>query len=461
MARTIDPDRWRDAIRSQLGANDPEALRRLASDEKALASQPARGLLLLAQVVEDYEHGVDDSIQGVDVEDLLMRAWRLSPNDFWICSELGKRNRVRFSTAAISLRPESPGAHHNLGEMLAPSSFNRLAMDWTRDEFLETAFNPPPLAPRTLDEAIAEHRVAVRLGPGEAIFHFYLAMALLQKEGMWDEALAELREAQLLPSRNASPWLTERLATVLFNLRKREHAIVLLADLQRLHPVGSRTNLPMFLDRFGRYLLEIAEFDEGLAKIREALRLQPDEPAYLCSLGEGHFARGELKEALAKMGEVNRKVDQPAGYIGDALRRVRRLAALELRIGAILNGGDLPDDAEGKLDAAELCRVTRRFVSAARFYRGAFRLNPAFADDLNSLHRLHAAIAAARAGTDQNQAKDEPPLDEPERARWRLRPWTGSAPRRTHVRRSSNGPLRSSSCRAKHGSHPSARLSTS
>jgi tetratricopeptide (TPR) repeat protein len=145
----------------------------------------------------------------------------------------------------------------------------------------------------SLDQSKGRFRAflrAVRLRPGEAIFHFYLAGALLQKEGKWGESLTELKEAQSLPSRNASPWLTERLATVLFNLRERDQAVVLLRDLERIHHVGPRTNLPMFLDRFGRFLLEIAGFDEGLAKIREALRLRPDEPAYLCSLGEAHFA---------------------------------------------------------------------------------------------------------------------------------------------------------------------------
>ena len=79
----------------------------------------------------------------------------------------------------------------------------------------------------------------------------------------------------------------------------------------------------------------------------------------------------------------------------------------------------LPADAEGRLDVAELCRVKGRFAAAARFYREAFQAKPALADDLSLQHRLHAAIAAARAGTDPKPDKGNPPLDEAERARWR------------------------------------------
>jgi len=71
------------------------------------------------------------------------------------------------------------------------------------------------------------------------------------------------------------------------------------------------------------------------------------------------------------------------------------------------------------LDVAELCWATRRFAAAARFYRETFVARPALADDLLSQHRLHAAIAAARAGTSLNPAEDDPLLDVPTRASWR------------------------------------------
>jgi hypothetical protein len=101
------------------------------------------------------------------------------------------------------------------------------------------------------------------------------------------------------------------------------------------------------------------------------------------------------------------------------LRRVERLSALEPRLDTIVRGQDVPTDAEGTLDVAELCGVTRRFDAAARFYREAFGVRPALADDLPSQHRLHAAMAAARAGSELHPAKDDSPLDDATRAGWR------------------------------------------
>ena len=111
------------------------------------------------------------------------------------------------------------------------------------------------------------------------------------------------------------------------------------------------------------------------------------------------------------------EVDDPE--IQGHLKLVERLSSLNVRLDAILHGREVPADAEGKLDLAVLCRVTGRFAASARFYREAIQLKPGAADDMNSRHRLHAAIAAAQAGTNQNRAKDDLPLTDAERARWR------------------------------------------
>ena len=51
-ARAADPDPWRDALRARIGGDDAAAVaefRRLADEEKALDSQPAASLVLLAR----------------------------------------------------------------------------------------------------------------------------------------------------------------------------------------------------------------------------------------------------------------------------------------------------------------------------------------------------------------------------------------------------------------------------
>ena len=114
VARATDPEPWRDALRHQVGEKDLNPVKRLAADEKALAAQPARSLLLLAQVLES----ADEEEQARKV---LKRAWRLRPDDFWICSQLTRERSpyVRGShqqrEGAIRIRCRHASAGKRLG----------------------------------------------------------------------------------------------------------------------------------------------------------------------------------------------------------------------------------------------------------------------------------------------------------------------------------------------------------
>jgi hypothetical protein len=66
---------------------------------------------------------------------------------------------------------------------------------------------------------------------------------------------------------------------------------------------------------------------------------------------------------------------------------------------------------------AGLCYDTGRYGASARLAAAAFQAGPALAEDLGVGHRYAAACAAALAGC--GNGRDVPPLDEPERARWR------------------------------------------
>ena len=130
-----------------------------------------------------------------------------------------------------------------------------------------------------------------------------------------------------------------------------------------------------------------------------------------------------MKEALTTLRKaIHLQKDQPNAEIQAHLKLAERLAALEGRLDPILHGKDVPAAREGKLDVADLCRLTRRFAAAVRLYGEALRAKPALADDLTSQHRLHAAIAAAQAGTSQKPGKDATPLDDAERAAGAPRP---------------------------------------
>jgi len=269
-----------------------------------------------------------------------------------------------------------------------------------------------------LDEARVESekettllREAIRRNPDDAQAHENYAEALFDR-GMWVEALKESHEAlRIAPSSNPFSYFGYRF----FYEGKVAQAIALFREAGRLKPDDDDAR-----NRLGLYLLEFGEADPAVSEIRGALRMKPKNAYYLDSLGWALLARGELKEALASLREAIRlQGEQPDTKIQTHLHHVERLATIEGRLEAILRGKDVPVDADGRLDVAELCRVTSRFASAARFYREAFQAKPALADDLESQHRLHAAIAAAQAGTSPKPATDAPPLDDAERARWR------------------------------------------
>jgi hypothetical protein len=119
---------------------------------------------------------------------------------------------------------------------------------------------------------------------------------------------------------------------------------------------------------------------------------------------------------------------------GQALRNAERLAELDARLPALLEGREQPKDAGERLALAQLCQEHKQLcAAAARWYGEAFAAQPALADDLASGHRYNAACAAALAGS--GQGKDAGKLDDKERSRLRkqaldwlnadLRAWRG------------------------------------
>lgn len=99
------------------------------------------------------------------------------------------------------------------------------------------------------------------------------------------------------------------------------------------------------------------------------------------------------------------------------LRVAEGQAALSARVPAVLRGEEAPKDAAERLDLGFLCYNLKRFSASARLCAEAFQAEPKLAVDMEAQHRYNAACAAALAGC--GQGKDEPPLDEAARARWR------------------------------------------
>jgi tetratricopeptide (TPR) repeat protein len=169
VACVADPDSWRSRLRQALAGRDRDVVTRLASADEVAHLLPWT-LLAMASVLER------EGAAG-PAEALLRGAQRRHPDDFWINEILGlllnnsSRPRhaeaIPFFTAAVALRPQSPGAHLNLGTALA--------------------------AKGDLDGAIAAFREAIALKKDYAGAYSELGAALYDK-GDEDGAIAEFRK---------------------------------------------------------------------------------------------------------------------------------------------------------------------------------------------------------------------------------------------------------------------------
>ena len=165
-----DTDPWRQGVRAAREKNDRQEMEKLAR-EVDTAAQPPEALFVL-------EMGLDQRGASGAALALLRRAQQAFPGDFWINHDLGLallncqqpqyEEAIRFLTAAVALRPDSPGVRLNLGNALASAG--------------------------RLDEALVAYRQAIALKPDYGMAHLRLGLVLGEK-GHLDEAVAACRRA--------------------------------------------------------------------------------------------------------------------------------------------------------------------------------------------------------------------------------------------------------------------------
>jgi serine/threonine protein kinase/Flp pilus assembly protein TadD len=239
-----DSDAWRGRVRAARATGDRETLEKLAREVDA-ASQPAEELFLLHMSLR--QRGAREGALA-----LLKRAQEAFPGDFWINHDLGKalvdcqppryEEAIRFLTAAVALRPESAGAHINLGHALLGNKRPAEACRAFRQAIRRkpdyaTAYFDLGIALlrlRKLDEALVAARRATELNPRHAEAHFNLGFVLIQK-GRLDEAIASYRRVVALKPGDAQGQCNLGLA-----LRETGEFAQALAALKRGHELGSR-----------------------------------------------------------------------------------------------------------------------------------------------------------------------------------------------------------------------------
>jgi tetratricopeptide (TPR) repeat protein len=261
-------------------------------------------------------------------------------------------------------------------------------------------------------DAIAEIREAIRLKPDFFEAHTSLGAAL-GLQGKLDEAEAESRAALRLKPDYADAHTN--LGIALFDQGKLDEAVVEYRQAIRLKPDHAQAH-----NNLGNALLAQGKLNEAIAECRDSLRLKPGEPVAHANLGRTLRSRGEFTEAIAELRKAHdlaRTNPRLAQEIERELIATDRQASLASRLPAVLTGKLKPGDGAETLGFAQLCYERKLHGSSARLWAEAFRAEPRLTDDMQAQHRYNAACAAALAGC--GQGKDDPPLDEATKARWR------------------------------------------
>jgi tetratricopeptide (TPR) repeat protein len=391
VSRAADPDPWRNRLRGALEGKGLTSLAKLAAAARGDRLPPAT-VVLLARLTAGT-----GAAERVVV--LLRQARQRHPADFWINHELGYclsklrpaqlEEAIRYYTAAVSLRPQSPAAHNNLG--LALNDKGRLdeaiacireAIHLDKDD-ARTRTNLGWVLSRLgkTDEAIACYRLAIRLKKDSLEAHINLGIALKDK-GQLDEAIAAFQEAIRL--KKDSAMAHNNLGAALRQKGLLDQAIAECREATRLQEdfAEAHTNLGNMLQGKGR-------LDEASACYRQAIRFNKDYAGAHYNLGIVLKDKGELDEAIAELREAIRiRKVYPEAYnnLGGVLQTKGRLdEAIACYRQAIRFN---KEHAPAHYNLANVLRDKGRLVEAIKEHRKAISIAKDFAEAHCNLGQL-------------------------------------------------------------------------
>ncbi len=216
-------------------------------------------------------------------EAVLLRAWRLQPDDSWVNDQLGwfylwgtclwsaktkPAEAARYYSVAVAGRPRSFAAHMNLGVALCPFQ---------------------------LDRGVDELRESIRLNPNSAAAHINLAIRLNQQSKL-PEVVAEYREA--IRSEPDSALAHEGLALGLYRLGKPAEAIAEWREAIRFHPEGPKAHNNLAFALSLPPNRPRADYDEALVHGRRAVQLE-SQSTFFATLALAAYRAGHWAESLA------------------------------------------------------------------------------------------------------------------------------------------------------------------
>lgn len=279
LAAATDTDPWREQMRGLLRGEgaDANTLNHFA-DSVEIRELSAAAVVQLADVI----HG---SGMKAKAAEFLRRAQLTYPHDFSIndrlgsvCSELGHyHDSIRFSSAAIAIRPEAPDTLAQLGYALRRTGAFDDAIAVCREAVrlnpesryaLATLGNALEAA-GDVEGAIASYREAVRIAPQEPWGNYRLGRILCE-EGLCEEAIPPLYEAMRQNETLTASYAYTELARALDRSGQWED---FHEQVRHAVQIDYRNAGLYFL--LGRYLQQEGNISEAVDRFEEAVRLNP------------------------------------------------------------------------------------------------------------------------------------------------------------------------------------------
>jgi tetratricopeptide (TPR) repeat protein len=319
---------------------------------------------------------------------------------------------------ALELDPKLALAHANLGLALKDKGQADAALACCR-----TALELDPklaLAHANLgwalyskgqvNEALASFRTALELDPKHARAHGGLGAIFCDVKRDYDAALASFRTALELDPKDA--WAHYNLGNALGRKGQGDEAITSYRRALELDPnhAECHCNLGAILCDYKR------DYDAAIACFRTAIALAPKLVPPHNNLGEALTAKGQVDEAIACF-RTALELDPKLAEAQTGLAKAQRLAAVQDKLPAFLNGDFQPTTNDERLALSEWCQIKKRYRTAARLYADAHAADPKLAADPKVGRRYYAACSAALAAA--GQGEDAAQLDDKEKARLR------------------------------------------
>jgi serine/threonine-protein kinase len=327
VSRAADPDPFRDRLRTAVADRDRAALKQLLR-ESAQLNLPLSAVLLLA----DGLHLVGELNEATD---LLRRARRDHPRDFWVNDILGvyimyaDPTRIgeaeRCFSAALALRPRSYFVWDNLGHVLtyqgrwseaieAYENCLRLHEDFLKGRLDLAGTLAMRGQPGDMDRAIALCDEVLRRKPQFALAYRERAAYFIE-QGKKDEALASAR--RLVELAGDKPWSHLCLAGVLLLRGELPQAEAAFRRARELGP-----NLGDSWVGLGYVALARNEDAQAEQAFQEAQARSPNHPDVYQGLAALHAQRKQWAEADAALRRAI-ALRPAAWYLHEALGDLR------------------------------------------------------------------------------------------------------------------------------------------